>query len=99
VSLSTEDKIAAIEETERAKRKLMAKQFAKRDQQQVKMSIPTNFNSNFHMHRRETAILRKESRQQGGSGGMQKHPSGPPTASDNNAVQAFRRNERDRGRH
>uniref|UniRef100_A0A7S2IGY0 Uncharacterized protein n=1 Tax=Haptolina brevifila TaxID=156173 RepID=A0A7S2IGY0_9EUKA len=65
VPLGTEDKMAAIEETERAKRQMMARMAGKQQVKQVdkgrehQLAIPTNFNSNFHQHKRESVLLRK----------------------------------------
>ena len=54
VSLTAEDKMANIEQTELAKRKMMASKAAKSSHGgSWEVSIPGNFNSNFHQHRRE----------------------------------------------
>ncbi|KAL1528544.1 hypothetical protein AB1Y20_009887 [Prymnesium parvum] len=88
VSLPAEDKMANIEQTELAKRKMMAaKAAATSADASWKMSIPGNFNSNFHQHRREfTQVTAKKP-----------EGSAPPgqlaVASDGAKVDAFRRNE------
>ena len=63
VPLSTEEKIAAIEQTEKAKRAMMDKQRAKQEMREKEQErehhtlvMPGNYNSNFHQHRRENAI-------------------------------------------
>lgn len=102
VPLSAEDKMRTIEQTEKAKRLMMQEQAAPKPA--GKMVIPGNFNANFHMHRRETAITRRAKQE---SGGFTARPTsltvdGPggtrnmPVASDQAAVERFRRNERDR---
>jgi len=91
VPLDAADKMASIEETEKAKRKMMAKQNASQSGGQIKMIIPTNYNANFHQHRREMTATKGGGKKAGGGGG-------PPVASDHNAVQSFRSNERDKQR-
>ena len=104
VALSAEDKMQTIEQTEKAKRLMMQDKAAPKPA--GKMVIPGNFNSNFHMHRRETAITRR-AKQQGG--GFAERPTslpvdGPggmrnvPVAGDQAAIERFRRYERDRVR-
>jgi hypothetical protein len=53
VSLSTEEKMKTIEETELAKRKMMAAKMvvAPGKEKGWKVTIPGNFNANFHQHR------------------------------------------------
>ncbi len=66
VPLGTDAKMAVIEETEKAKRAMMAKREGgarhrapEPPQEGHQLTIPANFNSNFHQHRREHAIARK----------------------------------------
>ena len=64
------------------------------------MSIPANYNSNFHMHRREMAVSKSEGDGgRGGGGGHRSGGSGPPVASDHNAMQGFRNHERQKAHH
>jgi len=102
VPLSTEEKIASIEATERAKREMMSKVASKavfrqqEEHREHQLSIPTNFNSNFHQHKRESALLRKAAQGAGKGGGP--GGAGPPRgggggrdmASDGNAYGRFR---------
>ena len=100
VPLSTEEKIASIEATERAKREMMSKVASKavfrqqEEQREHQLSIPTNFNSNFHQHKRESALLRKAAQgagKGGGPGGAGPRPGGGrDMASDGNAYGRFR---------
>jgi len=73
VPLGTEARMTVIEETEKAKRAMMAKREGKRahepPQEGHEMIIPANFNSNFHQHRREFAIARNAASSHGRGGG------------------------------
>lgn len=66
VSLGAESKMATIEATEAAKRAMMSKRFARQDEAHGeaapahKLTIPRNYNSNFHQHRREFAVAQSE---------------------------------------
>lgn len=53
VQVAPEEKMAAIEATEKAKRKLMEAKVKRSMAQESAMDIPSNFNSNFHKHRQE----------------------------------------------
>ena len=53
VQVAPEEKMAAIEATEKAKRKLMEAKVKRGMAQGSAMDIPSNFNSNFHKHRQE----------------------------------------------
>ena len=66
VPVDADAKMAAVEETEAAKRALMAQRLAK-GAGAPGMTIPTNFNSNFHQHRRERgeSTAQKAARKQG----------------------------------
>jgi len=89
VPLDATDKMATIEETELAKRKMMAQRNARKPTSGYSVVVPGNFNSNFHMHRKETIGAVKAKKPQSAAGGL-------PHESDLNAVQAFKRNERER---
>lgn len=106
VPLSTEDKIATIEETELAKRAMMDRIGTKTSRYEQdksrdghKLVAPGNYNSNFHQHRRENAIARREqfggkgAGKGGGKGGGQKG-----IASDASVMGRFRAQERRKGR-
>ena len=75
VSLGTEAKMDCIEAAERAKRQMMQKAsdkeaFRRAEQEREhQLTIPMNFNSNFHQHRREHAIKRRGDDPSGGGGG------------------------------
>ena len=53
VQVAPEEKMAAIEATEKAKRKLMEAKVKRGMAQGSAMDIPSNFNLNFHKHRQE----------------------------------------------
>ena len=103
VPLGTEEKMATVEATERATREMIARMADRKAARQAeeerdgyKMTVPTNFNSNFHSHRREFAIKRKaamDKRDGGPSGGR-----GGGIASDAAAYGRFRQYERSRVR-
>lgn len=97
VSLPAEDKIATIEETEAAKRRMMAAKLSSQGRGQSTMVIPGNFNANFHSHRREFAEVRKATAQSKGrdgtAGAAAAAASGMQVASDQGAIERFRRNE------
>ena len=104
VPLSTEEKIAAIEQTEKAKRAMMDKQRAKQEMREKEQErehhtlvMPGNYNSNFHQHRRENAIARK-SQFGGKGGGGPGGGGGRGLASDAAAMGRFRAHERRMGR-
>ena len=70
VSLAPEDKMAAIEATDQAKRKLMQDKVSRLAAgPAISMEIPANFNANFHKHRREGQHLMKSSSGGGKAGG------------------------------
>eukprot|EP00310_Coccolithus_braarudii_P023873 CAMPEP_0183357086 /NCGR_PEP_ID=MMETSP0164_2-20130417/45371_1 /TAXON_ID=221442 /ORGANISM="Coccolithus pelagicus ssp braarudi, Strain PLY182g" /LENGTH=262 /DNA_ID=CAMNT_0025530637 /DNA_START=12 /DNA_END=800 /DNA_ORIENTATION=- len=99
VPISAEEKMAAIEETERAKRGMMAGRHQGKGKG-PQMTIPSNFNANFHQHRRENAIL-KQSQGKGGRGGGGGPNAGrgrfaPATQTDGNALAQFRKNNHNR---
>tara|TARA_B110001452_G_scaffold54919_1_gene42353 strand:- start:1344 stop:2249 length:906 start_codon:yes stop_codon:yes gene_type:complete len=98
VSLAPEDKMAAIEATELAKRKLMAaKASARAAGPELSMEIPANYNANFHKHRQETKQMMKEKRGKGGGGpggGGGKGMGG--LASDGKAMAQFRAHDRNK---
>lgn len=100
VSLAPEDKMAAIEATELAKRKLMAAKASARASSgpEVSMEIPANYNANFHKHRQESKHLMKSKGGGGpGGGGMGgKHSSDPSLASDGKAMAQFRAHDRNK---
>ena len=104
VPLSTSDKIASIEQTEAAKRKMMVQQHerhashaAEQAREGHKMVVPANYNSNFHQHRRENAISKKA--QMGGSKPQDGNSSSMKgTASDSAAFSRFRNYERGKKR-
>ena len=61
VPIGAEEKMEAIEQTELAKRKLMAQEAAAgRRGGGPQLSIPANFNANFHQHRRDAAQLKRD---------------------------------------
>ena len=102
VSLGTEAKMATIEETERAKREMMAKrvsaaEFKQRDREREhQLEIPTNYNSNFHGHKREQ-FLAKQSQGFGavapGASGGGRAGGGRDMPSDASALGRFKTNE------
>ena len=99
VQLGTEAKMAVIEETEKAKREMMAKKAGheqrrerEQEEREHQLSIPNNFNSNFHQHRREHAIARREAAQSRGQGG--KGMGAKNLASDGSAYGKFKANQR-----
>lgn len=104
VELSTEDKIASIEATEKAKRMMMERHACKAKTKEASgdahaMVVPANYNSNFHQHRRENAIARKAQfggKGQGKGGGGGKGQGN--MASDSAAFGRFRAHERRMGR-
>jgi hypothetical protein len=115
VPLGTEAKMASIEETERAKRAMMERHASKRraaedegTRAEHKMSVPGNFNANFHQHRREFAMARKGQHGNGGRGGGGRGGGGRgggggssgarDIAGDAAAYGRFRANERKHGR-
>lgn len=90
VQVKPEDKIAAIEATELAKRKLMEARAGRSGRTQPAMEIPSNFNADFHNHRKESQALVK-SKQGRGAG-----PHDPNLASDGRAAAQFRKHERNK---
>jgi hypothetical protein len=104
VELPAEERIANIEATEAAKHRMMEER-AKRLAQcgGPAMSIPNNYNANFHAHRRETAQARQGSGRGvawRGAGDAAAGGRGPKPAdglravdSDGHALSAFKRNE------
>jgi hypothetical protein len=89
VQVAPEDKMAAIEATENAKRKLMEAKVKRGVPQASAMDIPSNFNSNFHKHRQEgNKMIQSKS----GGGGPGK--GDPNLASDGKAAAAFRAHNR-----
>lgn len=91
VQVAPEDKMAAIEATENAKRKLMEAKVRRGVPQSSAMDIPSNFNSNFHKHRQEG---NKMIQSKGGGGGGPGGRSDPNLAHDGKAAAAFRANNR-----
>ena len=117
VEVGVEDKMATIEATEKAKREMMQKMQEKRRRAEEearrnghKMEVPGNFGSNFHLHRREFAIKKKEEMGKGkgkgggrGGGGRGGGRGGEDRgardlAGDAAAYGRFRANERNFGR-
>ena len=94
VQVAPEDKMAAIEATENAKRKLMEARAKRGAPMPSAMDIPSNFNSNFHKHRREGAQMIKSKGSGGGGPGHTNQPSDPNLASDGRAAAVFRANDR-----
>lgn len=106
VPLGTEEKMASIDRTERAKRAMMERQTSRRDfaerertREGYKMEVPANYNSNFHQHRRENALAKRKQFghvEQGARGGGGDGAKG--MASDSAAFGRFRAHERRMGR-
>jgi len=101
VAVSAEEKMANIEQTEVAKRKMMLAKANKPDKSKDwKIAIPGNYNSNFHLHRREfSQVAKGRGRGRGGRGRGGEAPTGSiPVASDGARMESFRRNEMNRRR-
>ena len=60
---------------------------------QHEVVIPGNYNANFHQHRRETSVLKKKA---AGGGGGPADNAGVPIATDQAALERFKRNDRNR---
>ena len=105
VPIGAEEKMEAIEQTELAKRKLMAQEAAAgRRGGGPQLSIPANFNANFHQHRRDAAQLKRDATKHlpkgpAAAAGTQLDVQGPGgterinVANDQARLEAFRRNE------
>ena len=112
VPIGAEEKMEAIEQTELAKRKLMAQEAAAgRRGGGPQLSIPANFNANFHQHRRDAAQLKRDATKHlpkgpAAAAGTQLDVQGPGggterinVANDQARLEAFRRNEGQKRRH
>ena len=110
VPIGAEEKMEAIEQTELAKRKLRAPAAAAgRRGGGPQLSIPANFNANFHQHRRDAAQLKRDATKHlpatGGGGGDLLDVQGLGgterinVANDQARLEAFRRNEGQKRRH
>ena len=111
VPIGAEEKMEAIEQTELAKRKLMAQEAAAgRRGGGPQLSIPANFNANFHQHRRDAAQLKRDATKHlpkgpAAAAGTQIDVQGPGgterinVANDQARLEAFRRNEGQKRRH
>jgi len=110
VELPAEDRIANIEATEAAKHRMMQERAQRMASASgPAMNIPTNFNSNFHAHKREMVQARQGRPPPNGSSarsappaaGAGSAPPAPPTKadglraveSDGHAFNSFKRNE------
>lgn len=96
VVLGTEAKMEAIDATEAAKWQVAdtsAERAAAAAAGGVRTEIPANFNSNYHMHRREFAAAKKVARP-GGTKGGQAGRRGKDVAGDASSYAQFKSNER-----
>eukprot|EP00308_Calcidiscus_leptoporus_P010041 CAMPEP_0119356424 /NCGR_PEP_ID=MMETSP1334-20130426/5028_1 /TAXON_ID=127549 /ORGANISM="Calcidiscus leptoporus, Strain RCC1130" /LENGTH=254 /DNA_ID=CAMNT_0007370451 /DNA_START=10 /DNA_END=774 /DNA_ORIENTATION=- len=92
VPVAAEDKMRAMEETDSARRGVIARANEPRGGGKAQMVIPTNFNSNFHQHRREHAELKQAGK--GGKGGRGGGRGRGRGATDYQALVDFRRHDR-----
>jgi hypothetical protein len=103
VPLSVEDKMNNLEEMEAAKRKMVEREAAKAAARRAgleaehQMTIPNNYNSNFHQHRRENAIARRPNGP-GGNAGPVGGPDAAKMPSDGNAYGRFKAQVREQRR-